>query len=508
MPKIAIIDIGSRSVSMEIFSIDGDSFKQIYYNSIATFLGKNISRDGALDSLAIERTQEVLFDYKRIIDSFDEVGRFRDFYTPIEVHAFCTAAVRSATNREEFLQVAQDALGFDANVRVISGDEEAIYEFLGVINSTDMREFVMIDVGGASTELALVKDRKLCRYTSIPLGAVNITEKFFNTVAVQPHRVSEAVHTILPQIEGLDWIEEAKTLPIIACGSCARNLVIAESNKKIATSSSLHGYMINYSNVDFMAKQIAKMSAIEREDKLGIKKENAEIIVGGLVPLLALFKATGSRRMYYSEFSAVYGMFYEQYARINKRASAIEPDVLGASIRRVQSRYNANEQHAKLVEELALSIFRQTFNVHHLGERFRHILSVASLLHDVGEYIQYNNHQEHSFYIIKESDIWALEHQDKFFAALVAGFHRKEKLHFDWLRYFRVINRSTLGTLKDLGEVVQVAEVLAEREPEARGVKVQVEPKAIQLIVEKDGHEQFTLGNSVGRLWGRKAYII
>jgi hypothetical protein len=57
--------------------------------------------------------------------------------------------------------------------------------------------------------------------------------------------------------------------------------------------------------------------------------------------------------MYYSEYSVVYGLFYEQFSKVNKRASAIEPDVLGSSIKRVQARYGANAEHAEIVEKLA-----------------------------------------------------------------------------------------------------------------------------------------------------------
>ena len=510
MPKIAIIDIGSRSVNLEIHSIEGEGFKQIYYNTITTHLGQGISREGELDPEAVNRTKAVLAEYKKIIDGFDEVDKFKDFADPITVIVICTAAVRAARDREEFVAMAQQVLGEEAEVRVISGEEEAIYTFLGVINSTAMNEFVMIDTGGTSTEIALIKDRKLQRYASIPWGAVNITEKFFNSPVVPPHRFSEAVHTCLPQIEGLEWIAQCKNLPIIACGSSVRNLALAERHKKIAKSSSLHGYMINYSNVAFMVKQIGKMSAQARVDKLGIKKSNAETIIGGMVPLMALFRATGSRRMIVSEFGVMYGVFYEQYMRINKKVSAVEPDVLACSIRRILDRYNCDYSHADMVESLSLSMYEQTQKVHHLGDRFKNILSVAARLHDIGEYIGYHNHHEHSFYLINHSDVYGLEHQDKFYAAIAAGHHRKKKMHFDWVRYWRLISRRTLTDLKNLGEIIHIAEIIAEREPSATGVKLQIAPQTIQVMIEKPAKDrgEVAYGQSVGKLFGRKTYVV
>jgi len=510
MPKIAIIDIGSRSVNLEIYSVLNSGFKQIYYNSSASFLGQNVSREGDLDSGAVLRTQEILQDYKRIIDGYDEADRFTDFADGLEIIAVCTAAVRDSASRHDFVDMVVGALGEKAEVRVLSGDEEAIYTFLGVINSTELNEFVMIDTGGASTEIALVKDRKLQRYASIPFGAVNITEKHFNSIVVPPHRFSEAVHTILPSIEGLDWIGECKNLPIIACGSSVRQLAIAEMRKKLAGAGSLHGYMINYSNVEFMTRQIGKMSAHDRVDKLGIKKANAETITGGLVPLMALFRATGSRRMVVSEFGVSYGVFYEQFARLNKMISAVEPDVLACSMRRILDRYNCDNSHARAVSALALDMYDQTQKVHHLGERFRNILSVGAYLHDIGEYIGYHNHHEHSFYLIKQSDIYGLEHQDKFYAAVVAGHHRKKKMHFDWIKYWRLISRRTFIDLKNLGEIIHIAEVIAEREPGATGVRLQIAPQTIQVVIEKPAKArgEVAYGNSIGRLFGRKVFVV
>ena len=506
---MAIIDIGSRSTTMEIFSIEGDSFKQIYYNSVATFLGQSTSHTGDLDVSAIERTAIALSDFKKVIESMDESGRFQDFYTPIAIYAVCTEAVRRAGNREDFLSLVQQTLGASTNCRIISGEEEAVYEYIGVINSTDMRDFIMIDTGGNSTEIVLVQDRKLKQYASIPFGAVNLTEKFFNTVVAAPHRISEAVNTILPDFENLEWLASSKNFPIIACGSSARNLAMAEMSKKIATSSSLHGYMINYSNVAFMANQIVKMPAKERIDKLGINSSLSEVIVGGLVPLLALFKATNSRRMYYSQYSLVYGLFYEQFSKLNKRASAIEPDVLGSSLKRIMAQYNCNPEHAEFVEKLALSVFDQTEAIHHLPEHFRKILSVSSLLHDVGEFIGFNNHHENSFYIIKESEIYGLEHQYKFYAALIAAYHRKERFWFDWFKYWHVVNRRTLSTLKDLGKIINIAEIIAERYPDVRDVRLQIAPQAIQVILEKETKQtQIDYGNSICKLFGRKVYLI
>jgi exopolyphosphatase/guanosine-5'-triphosphate,3'-diphosphate pyrophosphatase len=474
MSKIAIIDVGSRSVVLEIFEIRGESFKVLRHDSHKTFLGKNMGHDGLMDAGAVKNTLDVIREYKNIIDN---QGR-------VHVYVGCTAAVRNSKYKDEFTEQIQDILGPNAEISVIDGKKEAYYDYLGVINTTDMREFVLIDTGGSSTEIALIKDRRLIDSVSLPHGAVNLTERFFPSVRAAAHTISEAENTIRPDIENIPWISEAKNLPIIACGGSVRALARAEMGKRLATNSSLHNYMINYSNFNFMYRQIGKLDADERQKKLGINRKSAKVILGGLVPLKILFDVVQARRVYYSEYALRYGMFYEKFARANNRLTPVEPDVLEASVARLQQRFECDVEHATKVRELALSVFDQTEKWHRLGERYRKILAVAASLHDCGEFIQFHNHQQHSYYLIRESDIYGMDKWDKLFAAVVAGMHRREKLQFDRKKYRKVLNLMTYGWLKELAVCLAVGEKIANGDNDNVKVKVGVESKAIRVNVE------------------------
>ncbi|GHV19067.1 phosphatase [Clostridia bacterium] len=503
MAEIAIVDIGSRSIVLEVFGLSGDSYKVLYFASEVTFLGKNMGRDGNLNENSMKETLDVLKEYKNIIDG----------HRNIRVYAVCTAAIRNARNQQEFLSDVQDVLGANAQVEVITGEKEAYYDYLGVVNTTIMRDFVMIDTGGASTEIVLVKDRKLVGSVSLPFGAANITERHFPHEFAASHNISEAENTIRPQLEEIPWLSEAKGLPIIGVGGSIRNLAAAEMKKRLATCSSLHNYMINFSNFDFMYKQIGKLKTIDRQEKLGISRKVADVILGGLVPLKVLFKLISSKRVYYSEYSLRQGIFYEKFAEARRLMTPIEPDVLGASASRLQERFNCDAVHAKKVEELAISIFEQTITLHRMGERYKRILSIAAKLHDCGEYVQFHNHQEHSFYLIKESDIYGLDQWDKLFAAIVAGFHRKERLQFQRWKYRRVLDANTFARLKQLGAFLAIAEKITHMEANAEGVKCQISPTTLQVIItrkdrQRTGQTPATTVRFKKNLYGRKVFII
>jgi exopolyphosphatase/guanosine-5'-triphosphate,3'-diphosphate pyrophosphatase len=488
--KFAIIDVGSRSVVLEVFEVRGDSCKTLYYASEATYLGRKLGRDGVLNEASMSRTLDVLSDFRDVCQ----------MHGNCDIHAICTAAVRIAKNGEDFAEAAYKALSEkrenedgertapQVNIKIISGKKEAYYEYLGIVNTTAMSDFVIIDVGGASTEISLVRDRKLEGAVSFSFGAVSLTERFFPHEHAAQHNISEAENTILQQINEIEWLARAKGLPIIGAGSCLRNLMQAEMNKRLATCSSLHNYMINYSNFKFMYKHIGRMTPKMREEKIGIPLNTAEVILGGLVPLQALFKAISARRVYYSEHSLRQGVFYEKFAQMTHKITPVEADVLGASVSGLQERFNCDAEHAGAVEEIADTIFRQTYILHHMGDKYKRILSVAAKLHDCGEYIAYHNHHEHSFYLIKESAIYGLEQWDKLNAAIVAGMHRHARLKFKRWQYRRVVNANTYKRLRILAAILAISTRVATRRgkgfaDEKDAVKCQISQTTLQVII-------------------------
>lgn len=288
-----------------------------------------------------------------------------------------------------------------------------------------------------------------------------------------------------------------------------RALARAEMKKRIATNSSLHNYMINYSNFAFMYKQISKLDAEQRSTKLGINRKSSKIILGGLVPLKVLFDVVSARRVYYSEYALRYGMFYEKFALANRRLTPVEPDVLEASVARLQQRFECDVEHANKVREVALSVFDQTEKWHRLGERYRKILSVAASLHDCGEFIQFHNHQQHSYYLIKESDLYGMDKWDKLFAAVVAGMHRREKLQLD-RQYRRVLNRTTLGILRELAACLAVGEKIANGDTDSDRVKCEVEAKLVRVINKGAANKHYEQGQVAmdRKMLGRKVIIM
>src|SRR5688572_18415595 len=140
--KVAAVDIGTNSVRLLTAEQNG---LEIERKMRITRLGQGVDVTGALDPQAIERTTQVLSEYRSRIECFG-VQRVR---------ATATSAARDATNSERFFDAAERALG--VRPELLGGQEEARLSFLGATAELPQRDgpFLVIDVGGGSTELAL-----------------------------------------------------------------------------------------------------------------------------------------------------------------------------------------------------------------------------------------------------------------------------------------------------------------------------------------------------------------
>ena len=150
MPRVAAIDCGTNSIRLLVADVttgdDGTAEQRDVHREMRIVrLGQGVDATGELAPEALERTRAALVDYTAVIR---QEGAER-------VRMVATSATRDARNRDDFFGMVQDTLGIDAEV--ISGDEEATLSFVGAVGDLDPDDgpFVVVDVGGGSTELVV-----------------------------------------------------------------------------------------------------------------------------------------------------------------------------------------------------------------------------------------------------------------------------------------------------------------------------------------------------------------
>ncbi|MFI1462529.1 Ppx/GppA phosphatase family protein [Nocardia carnea] len=171
--RVAAVDCGTNSIRLLIADIGADgTLTDVHREMRIVRLGKGVDATGRLDPAAIERTRVALADYATLMAEH-EVRRVR---------MVATSATRDAANRDDFFAMTRAELGRvvpGAEAEVITGDEEARLSFAGAVGELrpDDGPFVVVDLGGGSTELVVGDSTGVRAAFSADIGCVRVTER-------------------------------------------------------------------------------------------------------------------------------------------------------------------------------------------------------------------------------------------------------------------------------------------------------------------------------------------
>lgn len=166
--RFACIDLGSNDCRLRIMDDDGTI---LYFDSKSTKLAEGLSSTGCLSQASFERG----------LKAFQEFADWFESYHVTNYRAVATAACRTAKNGQEFINMIKQKTGI--TIETIDAVEEARLNAKGAMIHTphEKKYAIIYDLGGASTEISLVRNDKTClmiHTISIPLGARNATEKY------------------------------------------------------------------------------------------------------------------------------------------------------------------------------------------------------------------------------------------------------------------------------------------------------------------------------------------
>jgi len=312
MENFVVIDLGSNSVRMSVTEIDSDgSFRAVQQHKEMVRLSEDMGTEKILQEPAIERTIAALQKFAAIYQQLPNVT----------LRAVATAAVRSAKNQKKFIKrVADEVDGL--KIEVIPGTMEAYYDYLGVINTLPVTNCVIMDTGGASCELVLVQNGKVQNLISLPIGAVNLTETFYKNGVDQLKAEDLFWETTFVNrlFNGVWWLHRGQNLPIIALGGSNRTLAkIQRKGKNVLNFEDIHGFRMNVAEVnDVYAKVISKDLA-GRKKIPGLAKDRADIIAGGMTPIVTILRFLDSDRVVFSQNGVREGILYEHISQLQEQ---------------------------------------------------------------------------------------------------------------------------------------------------------------------------------------------
>lgn len=380
--QLAAVDLGSNSFRLEIGRVEGTHIARVGYWKETVRLAAGLDDDGRLGRKAIAIAVDVL---ARMNERLRGIGAE-------QVRAVGTQTLRQARNVNEFLLEAQHALGYP--IEVISGREEARLIFEGCAHELPMSDQprLVVDIGGASTELIVGTGFTASSAESFKVGCVNTSLRFFKDGKVDRASLKKA------QVAAAAEIEEAVAL----FGSANWTEAFGSSGTIGAISEIVRAEGWTDGTITADALQRVRAAVLDageigRIKLAGLKPERQAVIPGGLAVLAAVFESLGIRSMQPARGGLRVGVLYDLLGRREHK------DVRHATVERMMKRFAVDREQAERVRKLAVALYA-ALEPHASGEMTNR-LHWAAMLHEVGFAVSHGDHHKHSAYLILHSDL-------------------------------------------------------------------------------------------------------
>ncbi len=292
---MAAIDCGTNSTRLLIH----DGNKPLARLMTITRLGRGVDATGHLDHEAIKRTVSCLRGYRDLIEH----------HGVEKVRITATSAARDASNREQFFDAAEVAVG--ARPELLSGLDEGRLSFAGATADLDPDRgpFLVVDIGGGSTEFAVGADK--CEAAmSLDIGCVRLTEKY---IKHDPPRPEELLACQSITEAHLDDV--MREMPAVADAHCFVGLagtVSAAAGIELGLVTydreQIHHFVLTREAVEDVYRTLATETRAERIHNPGLEEARADVIVGGLSILVKIMRYLGLRECLVSESDILDGL--------------------------------------------------------------------------------------------------------------------------------------------------------------------------------------------------------
>ncbi|MDB2374216.1 guanosine-5'-triphosphate,3'-diphosphate diphosphatase [Psychrosphaera haliotis] len=444
----AVVDLGSNSFHMMIAQVVAGSVQIIGRVKRKVRLASGLNENMFLSDEAMQRGWECL-------NLFAE--RLQDI--PREnIKISGTATLRLAKNVDTFLEKAEQILGFP--IQIISGEVEAqtIYKGAAYTSSSNKKKLV-IDIGGASTELIAGEGHLPQVFTSINVGCVTYLDRYFKNGVLSEANFNSAIEAaeleinkVKSKYSAFDWQEEVGASGTV---QAIQEILMAQGFDEIITLERLNSIMQQSISFGFLDKLAIK----------GLVQERRLVFPSGLAILIAIFKQLNLTGMTLAGGALREGQLYSMLPELTKL------NVRERTIKSVMTRYHIDTRHAQRVSELSLELAEQLAPSWDLNQfEAIDILKSAALVHEVGLQVSYKDQQIHASYLLANSNLPGFTTAQKNLLTAIVRNHRDDIDHSMLsaqtttsvllaIRLVRILRLSVILSLRRTDEVLPNIEV-------------------------------------------------
>lgn len=476
--KASVIDLGYNSLKMVSYEVKpGGSFKAYDQRGELTMIGEGLDQTGFLGTEQIDRTIAVL-------KLFNEVNRLEKVE---RVLAIATSAVREAGNGPDFVRQAEAATGL--RLRILTGEEEALFSYVGAAKATRLPNCLFFDLGGGSLEFAYARGLRVVRLMSLPLGALRMTELYGKGDGRYSrkdyNRMKRRIAGLLPTREELGLTDDTV---LAGVGGTLRALARYDQWLRDYPLNKVHNYALRRKSIMAIHKLLRRMNEakISRIDSFG--KDRAGSVTAGSLVIAMMMNRLGFDDVVVSTHGLRDGVLSEQL-RDPRSYSRDEFRRRNANASLAEWRAAGTRPREELVHTLAARAIISAREENILEEAVRSFMD-----------LYLSTRPETLFYSIISQDS-VLDHRDQL-AAAIALVRAKAPKMAEWFfdTYSSVLKGTERESIDRMGAVVQLIEVLRLTGSRA---KVHLDHDVLKVEIESTMGDEFptmVLGQTVNDL--------
>lgn len=407
MAKItSVIDIGSNSVRMAIFRRTSRfAFHLIYETKSKVRISEGCYESGGV--LGVE-------PMNRAINALKEFAQISKAHKARKVFCVATSALRDAPNAKVFLDRAKRECAL--SIKVIDGKKEALYGGIACANLSHYQDGITMDIGGGSTECALIENGKIIDLISLNIGTIRIKELFFD----KKNNIEGARAYIKKQLDCMP--RHFRHTRVFGVGGTIRALSKMIMKHKKYPIEEVHGYEFNVAqNLKFFEKIIYANE--EKLEAMGVSQDRLDNIRSGSLIFQLFLGHFGASEVVTSGVGVREGVYLSDLLRGHKNTF---PKAFNPSIGSIEDRFMLDKKYADMTRRESLKIFEVLAPLHGLDDECKRLLGVASYLSSIGRVLNFYNASHHGSYFLLNALEYGFSHVQRMSICLLVEYSGKK----------------------------------------------------------------------------------
>lgn len=298
--KKGIIDIGSNSIRLTLYEIQGGGFKILFREKIMAGLAGYVEK-GELTAEGIECACAGLLRFRNVLQTLQIDN----------VSVFATASLRNIGNTERVLAVIRAATGF--SVEILSGSDEAVLGYTGAMQELNLSGGAFFDIGGASTEIVTFDNEKIIDFSSFPVGSLSLYRKCVKKIVPGKGSLKRLRKEISDTIDVKTWNMAPRPLIVGVGGTARAALKLARHYYKISEDC----HSITADQLDGLCKFLCGAEKEAVELILRLEADRIHTIIPGLLILQHVFHLFRAEQLVVSKYGVREGYLCQRILKNN-----------------------------------------------------------------------------------------------------------------------------------------------------------------------------------------------